>query len=199
MSTCSIKGCDKGARTRGLCTPHYTRMLKGADMSAPIRVVFRSGSDIDRLKSKVKVSESTGCWEWQASSTPLGYGQMRFQGTRWLSHRVSWVLFNGDIPEDNCRYRTFCVLHRCDNPCCVNPEHLFLGDQKVNSIDSVDKGRWGKRGLVGEKHGKALVTEDQVREIRVSCNTYQQISERYGISKSAVSHIKKRRSWAHVE
>lgn len=199
MKTCSIKGCEKPVRVRGLCSAHYTRLLDGKDMSAPMRKVIRGMSDIDRLKAHTVANEQTGCWEWTASLTEHGYGQMRFRGTRWLSHRVAWVLFKGEIPEDGNAYKTMGVLHRCDNPKCVNPEHLFLGDQGDNCTDSVSKSRWGKRGCPGETHGRAIVTEDMVREIRRSEETLSVLAERYGLSRSAVSHIRKRRSWTHVE
>lgn len=198
METCCVKGCDRPVRLRGMCAAHYDRMRTGKDMSSPVRRVVRSGSDMDRFMSKVDKVDS-GCWEWNASRTPLGYGQFRFRGTRELSHRVSWMLFKGDIPPDTSRYGTMGVLHKCDNPCCVNPDHLFVGDQSANSSDSVSKERWGKRGLTGEAHGRALLSESDVRAIRASDESIRNIAKRYGISPGAVQHIRKRRSWQHID
>jgi hypothetical protein len=168
-------------------------------MADPIREVIRNLSDADRLKAKTRINPESGCWEWQASRTPLGYGQVRFRGTRVLAHRAAWEAFCGPIPSDESHYGTKGVLHKCDNPCCINPEHLFLGDQHVNIDDSVSKGRWGKRGNKGEAHGRALVTEQMVREIRESKESARIIAARYGISTGAVRHIRHRRSCAHVE
>lgn len=156
------------------------------------------GPYIDRFKAKIAVSPS-GCWEWMASRTPLGYGQFNYLGTRKLAHRVAWILFVGPIPPDpSNRYGTMNVLHRCDNPRCVNPEHLFLGNQFDNSTDSVSKGRWGKRGLKGSAHGRARLTEEIVREILASTDSLSALADRYKVSRGTISHIRKRRSWRHL-
>lgn len=196
---CCIEGCERPARSLGMCGPHYRRARDGKDLRAPIRQVIRHLSDADRLKAKVAIDAVSCCWNWQASKTALGYGQMRFRGTRELAHRVSWLLFRGEIPRDDSAYGTLGVLHRCDNPSCVNPDHLFLGNQAANADDSVTKGRWGKRGCKGEAHGRALVTEEIVRAIRSSSETARQCAGRYGISVGTVRHIRQRRTWTHVE
>lgn len=196
---CCIEGCERPSRSLGMCGPHYRRARDGRTLLGPVREVIRHLSDDERLRAKTRIDPVTGCWEWQASRTPLGYGQMRFRGTRELAHRVSWMLFRGPIPRDDSSYGTPGVLHRCDNPCCVNPEHLFLGDQQANAKDSVTKGRWGKRGCKGESHGRAIVTEDIVRAIRASSATARECAETYGLSIGAVRHIRARRTWTHVE
>jgi hypothetical protein len=194
---CCIVGCDRPARSLGMCSVHYRRARDGKSMAAPVRQVLRHLSDGDRIKAKILVA-ANGCWEWQASRTPLGYGQMRFRGTRELAHRAAWIVFCGPIPKDDSAYGTLGVLHRCDNPSCVNPEHLFLGDQRSNAIDSVSKKRWGPRGCKGESHGRAIVTEEIVRAIRASSETARQCAEKYGLSIGAIRHIRAGRSWKHV-
>lgn len=159
---------------------------------------MREQTDILRLQSKIAINGLTGCWEWTASLTENGYGQFRFRGTRELAHRVSWILFRGEIPRDGSRYGTMNVLHRCDNPRCVNPGHLFLGDQHVNAKDSVSKGRWGKRGVIGVNHGRARLTETEIREIRASPDASEALAKRLRVSVSAIQHIRKRRTWRHV-
>lgn len=199
QDVCGFKGCERPVHSRGACRTHYVRLLEGRSIATPIREVFRGGDDIVRIKSKVTINAVSECWEWNASRTPGGYGQMRFRGTRWLSHRVSWTLFKGEIPEGPGTYKTLGVLHKCDNPCCINPDHLFLGDQKSNIDDSVNKERWGKRGCIGEKHGRAALNEVKVREIRASGLTYSELAEKYLVSKSTIQHVIQRRSWAHIE
>jgi HNH endonuclease len=192
---CCIEGCSNFVKAQGLCSAHYMRMRKGSDLSIPLT---RTGTDADRLKLKTRVNEQTGCWEWAASLNTNGYGQFRFNGTTEQAHRAAWVIFRGPIPKADSAYGTLNVLHKCDNPLCVNPDHLFLGDQSDNAKDAVSKGRWGKRGVIGENHGRAELTEEQVKQIRASDETAAVLSARYCISKSTVQHIRKRRTWTHI-
>lgn len=79
-----------------------------------------------------------GCWEWRGATDPDGYGVLRYQRSRMRAHRVSWQLANGPVPKG------LHVLHSCDNPPCVNPDHLFLGTHQDNVRDRDQK----KRGKV---------------------------------------------------
>ena len=89
---------------------------------------------MDRFWSKVDQT-GTGCWEWQGTRMAAGYGKFSYQGKSMYAHRMAWQLSNGSIPEG------LYVLHRCDNPSCVRPVHLFLGTQRVNMHDAIEKGR----------------------------------------------------------
>lgn len=82
-----------------------------------------------------KVDKTSGCWVWTASRSGNGYGQFRLDGHNRPAHRLAWELTHGAIPEG-----AF-VLHECDNPPCVRPDHLFLGDQSLNMADMAGKGR----------------------------------------------------------
>lgn len=75
------------------------------------------------------------CWEWIGLKNPSGYGEFRVDGIHWLAHRYSWWLHRGPIPDG------LCVLHRCDFPPCVNPDHLWLGTRTDNHADMIRKGR----------------------------------------------------------
>lgn len=108
-----------------------------------------------------KVKKTAYCWEWQAAKTTGrfgGYGCLNVRltdGTKktMLSHRLSWLLHKGEMPGN------LCVLHKCDNPSCVNPDHLFLGTRQDNVADMVSKGRQ----VAGEKV-KALWANDEYKE-----------------------------------
>lgn len=99
---------------------------------------FEYGKEYDkRVKTKIRTySLDTGsCWEWQKSKNPCGYGQLKYRGILERAHRISWIVFKGSIPEG------MSVLHTCDNPGCVNPNHLWLGTQGDNMKDMHNKGR----------------------------------------------------------
>lgn len=197
---CCVENCDKESRSLGMCQAHYRRLQRGQSLAGSIRPRVYAGGDQERLKSKTVVNDATGCWEWIASLNTNGYGQFRFRETNYPAHRAAWILFRGEIPADKTTaYGTMQVLHRCDNPVCVNPDHLFLGTQTDNINDAVGKNRWGERGCPGESHGRAIVTVDDVRAIRASSESNGVLAKRYGISKSAVLHIKHRRSWKHIK
>ncbi len=87
----------------------------------------------------INVDKSSGCWIWLLDTLPYGYGKIKVEGKTKRAHRVSWEEFNGQIPEG------MCVLHNCDVPACVNPEHLFLGTQADNMRDMKQKSRWRGR------------------------------------------------------
>jgi hypothetical protein len=137
------------------------------------------------------VNLSTGCWEWQRFRNDKGYGQTTYRGRLWLAHRAAWAQRHGDIPNG------IKVLHRCDNPACVNPAHLFLGTQADNIADCVAKGR----NQSGQTNGHAKLTDDQVLEIRTidwKGATRKQIAARYGVSRATISHILLGTHWKGV-
>lgn len=119
------------------------------------------------LMSHVEVAEN-GCWLWTGALHQHGYGLHEVQVNKKpkdkRAHRTAWELWNGPIPE-----ATPCVLHNCpggmDNPRCVNPDHLFLGTKKDNSMDMVRKGRHRTNPNYGEKHFRAVLTDSQAKEI----------------------------------
>ena len=82
-----------------------------------------------------RVRKEQGCWVWRGRRTRFGYGQFEFRGRTWVAHRLAWTLLRGTIPDG------LCVCHICDNPPCVNPEHLFVTTYQGNSDDMVRKER----------------------------------------------------------
>jgi hypothetical protein len=135
-----------------------------------------------RFWQKVK-SVSEGCWEWQAAKNNKGYGMFGEAGNKRLSlaHRVMWKMEYGEIPKGEW------VLHHCDNPGCVNPEHLYLGNNTANVQDMHRKGRgWGG---IGPETAYAILWRWASGENR------QKIAEEYGVSLHVVKDIAARRTW----
>lgn len=138
-------------------------------------------------------AEMGRCWEWTASRNRKGYGQLNVDGVVITAHRVSYGLFAGEIPPG------MWVLHKCDNPWCVRPEHLFLGTNADNVADKVRKGR--QSHMRGTGHPLAKLTDDDIREIRMlreSGMTIVALGRMFGISHTAISRIYMRKIWKCV-
>lgn len=95
----------------------------------------------EKFEEKYKVNPTTKCWIWTGATTAFGHGIF----SRTTAHRIAWELYNNNIPKG------LCVLHRCDVPSCVNPEHLFLGTHADNMQDKVNKGRGGRKKEEGDQ------------------------------------------------
>ena len=134
---------------------------------------------------------NSGCWLWLGAVVGrMGYGHMKVEGRAILAHRRSWLLRHGSIPDG------LKVLHRCDVPCCVNPDHLFLGTVAANNADRDAKGR--HRALRGEDHPAAKLTEAQVQRIRTDRRENTPIADSYGVTPAMIGHIKHKRAWRHL-
>lgn len=135
---------------------------------------------------------NSGCHLWLGgiNKRTSTYWQAFFDGK--LASRAAWSMANGPIPTG------MCVLHRCDNPMCVNPDHLFLGTLKDNSGDMMRKGRGRYVPHLGESHGRASVTEDQVKAILSATGRTADIARQLGISYWIVWGVRRGRAWRHV-
>lgn len=143
-----------------------------------------------------------GCWLWTGTKNEHGYGLM-FSGTRnaapLKAHRVSYELHVGPISDG------LWVLHRCDNPPCTRPDHLFLGTQQDNTDDMMAKGRYvgfKNKDHRGSRSPRSKLTEPVVADVLRRLAAGEQgsvIAADLGVSKSTISLIGKRKTWRHVE
>ena len=152
----------------------------------------------DRLMSHVIKNEVSGCWEWQGSKRG-GYGRMivgsRTDGTRRSesTHRISYIIHHGEIPDG------MEVCHKCDNRCCVNPDHLFIGTHQENMDDRERKER--NNPPKGEANPKAKLTEEDVlaiREKRLQGLSFGKLAKEYGVCKKTVQDAVSGKNWAYL-
>lgn len=134
----------------------------------------------------IKVDPTTRCWNWTGAKDGNGYGL--FDGER--AHRFIFKSTVADIPDGHF------VLHRCDNPSCANPFHLFCGTHQDNMDDMFLKGR-GRRAI-GEAAGGARLTSEDVERIRLDQRLQREIAADYGIAQTTVSAIKRSVTWKHI-
>lgn len=132
------------------------------------------------------------CIEWQGQCDSDGYGKFSIFHGSYRAHRVAYFLYYGVDPGDNL------VLHRCDNPRCVNPRHLILGNQQMNIHDMDAKGRRGKVYLKGERSGRAILSESEVLQIRRSDKTTAQLAKEYGVSTACIDRARRGLNWKHL-
>jgi hypothetical protein len=153
---------------------------------------------LSRLREVVVVPELGPCWQWTKSVQVSGYGQFTMDNKLIRAHRFAWLLFNGPVPDG------ILVCHKCDNPPCCNPEHLFLGTHADNARDKVLKGRAKSGGVCGERCNFAKVTVDAVIDIRRTLvrgnkgNT-RMLADKYGIAMCTVRQIASGYNWKHIE
>jgi hypothetical protein len=131
----------------------------------------------------VSMEPNTGCWLWVGVTDRIGYGRFSIKQQSLVAHRISWKLFKGPLPEG------LFILHHCDTPSCVNPNHLYAGTYKDNMQDMVRRGRQGRRSKLIEK---------QAIEIKNSLLSTTEIAKVFKVSPSTIRDIRRGRRWKHI-
>jgi hypothetical protein len=171
----------------------YTCKRDGYVKGQPIKYIRNHRPNLeDRFWASVDVKGINDCWPWKSGKTVFGYGTLKrnMSDRPVAAHRVSWEIHNGVIPAG------LYVLHKCDNPPCCNPNHLFLGTHEVNIRDMVNKRR--HRGAKGFMNYNAKLTETDILAIRIDPRKTSHIALDYGVHKSTVLRIRQNLTWRHV-
>ena len=189
MKICTFEDCNKKQAAKGLCNSHYKQLKRKNKLSRLNKTLE------ERFLEKIDKIHPNGCWIWIGSRNNDGYGQIFADKTRKVvrANRLSYKLYKGDISNN------MCVLHKCDNPPCVNPEHLFLGTVKDNMKDMKLKGRGIK--ACGENQHCSKFTNEQVISIRKRLDEgarNSDIAKEFNVNVTTIEKIKYRKSWKHI-
>lgn len=134
------------------------------------------------------------CWVWNKSKDKKGYGKTNYKNKIMLCHRLSWLLFNKSL--NNNMY----VCHKCDNPSCINPDHLFLGTNRDNILDAYHKNRlklkFGENNKSSKLNYKKII---EIRDLYKKGYTLVSLSNIYHVSSQTIGSIVKRKTWKHVQ
>ena len=183
MTPCKVSWCTQPTRTLGYCRACYSAHYKGLDPETPRRkTVHKDMTPEDRLKFWGWTVTDTGCWEYSGRKDKRGYGVLALREKRQaFAHRVAYGVWvehlNGDMH----------IIHSCDNPPCINPDHLRSGTAQDNMDDKVRKGRGNTTKL----------TPDQVLDIYSIRRTepVSTVADRYGVSVSSIAKIWSGKTW----
>ena len=161
----------------------------------------------ERFFEKVHIDTKSGCWEWTANKNNKGYGMFFVHPKKRLAHRVTYEMTGKDIKAGNS------ICHTCDNPCCVNPFHLFQGTHAQNTADMVAKGRHKFPDSVGSRNGRAKINKQQVLLIRefmkrfppthsssrLSFGSTTFLARWFGLTGAAIRDIVTGKRWSHIK
>jgi hypothetical protein len=189
MAGCSISECTRAHYGRGLCNAHYQRLRKGQVLSE--RSAYDQ-SPAEKFAGKYVVAGG-GCWNWKSLRKDGRANTFRLVDKIMSAYRASYILHKGPIPDGAL------VCHTCDNPACVNPDHLWLGSYADNTNDMLAKGRGNTA------NGLTKLTKlgpEQVREIRALLATgkvsQRSVARSYGVSHGTVQDLANGKTWRHV-
>lgn len=190
---CSIQECDNVLQATGLCYKHYKRKQIHGDVEHNYNSETACRA---RFWSNVAItSNPEKCWIWQGKLNRDNYGKFWakiFGKSQTLAHRIAFYFYYGVDPKNSC------CCHKCDNPRCVNPNHLFLATSRINQADKVAKQRQAR----GEKQRCAKLTDKTVKQIKHSLKAGESLSnlaDRFGVAFQTIGAIKSGKTWKHIK
>jgi hypothetical protein len=185
ISGCTVHGCEKPHIAKGYCNLHYLRVkVSGTTELAP--KVKATAAEVLQAGSK---RNENGCLEW-VKTRRGGYGRTWFGGKILSTHVLSWQITNGEIPAGKQ------INHKCHNRACIDPDHLYVGDQSQNMADMRLAGR--ERRAHGNEIATAKLTKEGAISIRASEKSSAALAREYCVSESLIRAVKQRKVWAWV-
>lgn len=196
---CEADGCEERAKDSGLCRYHWYHAKRVEEVEAgDYYRIYSWATNEERLQAKgwtesVVVPELGPCWEWNGLRDKRGYGRICVAGRKMrFAHRISYMTWVGDLEPSEY------ICHMCDNPPCINPAHLFPGDQTKNMSDAARK----DRTAYGVLQGQSKLTDEMVREIReryVPRKVSQAyLAAEYGVSQATINKVVRGKTWQRV-
>lgn len=189
---CKIEDCLSPVKGRGLCQKHYFRERRRGDPRTT-SITPGDATPEERLKFYGWDVTDPGCWEWRGPRHSDGYGRVAVGGARTGAHRLAYEAWVGPIPEGQI------VRHKCDNPPCINPDHLEVGTNKDNTHDMIRRGRFVR--VYGERANGSKLTAHQVLEVirrHHDGQTVRSIAAHFGVVESTIRHILAGRTWVEL-
>lgn len=192
---CSQDSCTGAIRGLGLCSKHYDRQRATGNPNGTTRCP--PGVSIEeKIRWHGWQVTETGCWEWSGRRNKQGYGALKHEGRYEGAHRWAYRAWRGDIPDG------LLIRHHCDNPPCINPEHIDLGTVQDNAQDALERGGYaGRTGRAGEANTQSSMSDQTRRSLRADyatgTYTYDALAEKYGTSRSTAWYTVRR--WLDIE
>ena len=204
---CKVDDCEElvgGGGGYGYCSKHYQRFVKYGDPNKAI-VPHLKGKTIEEKLLNNKQIDENGCWNWTGAKISPKNSKFRYgciavgNGKTELVHRLSYQFWIGEIPKG------FFVCHKCDNPACFNPDHLFVGTNTDNMRDKVKKGRSYTGNHKGENNAGSKLTEKQVVKVKkyltkkgMTVDATKYAAKKLGVSYSGIADIRDGKTWKHI-
>jgi len=187
---CTVNGCNEKHLALNFCNKHYLRFKRGnqVEKKSAYEMTIK-----ERLLNFCIIDKKSECWNWISSKNEKGYGAISIKNKHCIAHRESYKIFIGKIPKKQL------VCHRCDNPSCINPSHLFLGNDKINSDDKIKKGRLVSSP--GSKNGNSKLNEKDVIKIKLKINkgyNLVALAKEFNVTPESIYYIKNNKTWRHV-